>query len=238
MQILVIGGGGREHALAWKLAQSPRGRRVFVAPGNGGTTNNTPLSENDTPALLAFARGQGIDLVVIGPEAPLAAGAADTFRVAGLRRFGPSPAAAGLETSKAFAKDFMVRHGIPTARYATFVEPSAAAEHLRSIDYPVVIKASGLAAGKGVLIPESLGEAEEAIRTVMVERTFGAAGDEVVIEERLTGPEVSLLGFSDGHRYPSCRPRRITSAWRTGTAVPTPGVWGRLHPFPGWRLKR
>ncbi|HNS03787.1 MAG TPA: phosphoribosylamine--glycine ligase, partial [Anaerolineae bacterium] len=202
--ILVIGRGGREHALAWKLAQSPRVGRVFVAPGNGGTAlaggkiANVDLQESDFRGLIDFATGNGVTLTIVGPEAPLAEGIVDAFQAAGLRCFGPSRAAAQIEASKAFAKDFMVRHGIPTARHATFTDFAAALDHLRRVDYPVVLKASGLAAGKGVILPASLGEAEAALRQIMLDREFGAAGDEVVIEERLAGPEASVLAFSDG----------------------------------------
>ncbi len=202
--ILVIGRGGREHALAWKLAQSPQVGRVLVAPGNGGTAlaggkiANVDLQESDFRGLIDFATGNGVTLTVVGPEAPLAEGIVDAFQAAGLRCFGPSRAAAQIEASKAFAKDFMVRHGIPTARHATFTDFAAALDHLRRVDYPVVLKASGLAAGKGVILPASLGEAEAALRQIMLDREFGAAGDEVVIEERLAGPEASVLAFSDG----------------------------------------
>ena len=177
---------------------------MFVAPGNGGTAlargkiANVAFQETDVSALIGFARQNGIDLTIIGPEAPLADGIVDAFQAAGLRCFGPSRAAAQIEASKAFAKAFMARHGIPTARYATFSELDAAQAHLRRVDYPVVIKASGLAAGKGVILPASAEEAEAALRQIMVEREFGAAGDEVVIEERLEGPEASVLAFSDG----------------------------------------
>ncbi|MBE2233579.1 MAG: phosphoribosylamine--glycine ligase [Anaerolinea sp.] len=202
--ILLIGRGGREHALAWKLAQSPRVRRVWVAPGNGGTAlaggkvANVALAEGDFAGLIDFTQRNGVTLTVVGPEAPLAEGIVDAFQTAGLRCFGPSRAAAQIEASKAFAKDFMARHGIPTARYAAFSDFSAALAHLRQVDYPVVLKASGLAAGKGVILPASLAEGEAALRQIMVSREFGAAGDQVVIEERLAGPEASVLAFSDG----------------------------------------
>jgi phosphoribosylamine-glycine ligase len=202
--VLIIGRGGREHALAWKLAQSPRVERVWVAPGNGGTAlaggkvANVDLPEDDFAALIDFAQRSGVTLTVVGPETPLADGIGDAFQAAGLRCFGPSRAAAQIEASKAFAKDFMVRHGIPTARHATFTDFDAALAHLRQVDYPVVLKASGLAAGKGVILPASLAEAEAALRQIMLAREFGAAGDEVVIEERLAGPEASVLAFSDG----------------------------------------
>ena len=156
MRVLIIGSGGREHALAWKAAQSPRLTQLYIAPGNAGTTRiaqNVPISANDTTALVAFARENAIDLVIVGPEVPLANGVSDALRAAGIRVFGPSRAAAQLESSKTFSKAFMVRHNIPTARYAAFTEFDAARDFLRAADYPFVIKASGLAAGKGVLVP-------------------------------------------------------------------------------------
>lgn len=202
--ILVIGSGGREHALAWKLAQSPRVQRVIVAPGNGGIAqaggkiSAAALPEDDAARLIAFARAEGVTLTVVGPEAPLAAGLVDAFTAAGLRCFGPSAAAARLEASKAFAKDFMAQHAIPTARYAVFSDFTAAQQHLRAVPYPVVIKASGLAAGKGVIVPASPTEAEQALAQMLLTQEFGAAGAQVVIEERLSGPEVSVLAFCDG----------------------------------------
>ncbi|MEJ5200229.1 MAG: hypothetical protein WHX53_15020, partial [Anaerolineae bacterium] len=232
MNILVIGSGGREHALAWKLAQSPRVKRVFVAPGNGGTDGEQGIENcewrmangewritdqagwsslvirhssfaiHDSSFAIhdsSFAiRHSPFALVVVGPEAPLAEGIADTLAAAGVRCFGPTRAAARLEWSKAFAKEFMIRHGIPTGRAAIFTSYEPALAYLRRSDRPVVIKASGLAAGKGVIVPQTPAEAEDALRQIMVERQFGAAGDEVLIEERLTGPEVSLLAFCDG----------------------------------------
>lgn len=208
MRILVIGGGGREHALAWKLAQSPAVECVYVSPGNGGTADaaapafGAPIA--NLPAgrgfaeLIAAAQAEGIGLTVVGPEGELAAGIVDAFRRAGIPCFGPSAAAAELESSKAFAKAFMARHGIPTARFAVFSSHDRALAHLRSVDYPVVIKASGLAAGKGVIVPADPEEAIAALDQIMLDRTFGAAGDEVVIEERLAGPEASVLAFCDG----------------------------------------
>ena len=202
--VLIVGRGGREHALAWKLAQSARVGRILVAPGNGGTgamggkVANLAVDEFDFPGLIASARGEDVGLVVVGPEAPLAAGLADACRAAGLACFGPSQAAARIESSKAFAKDFLQRHGIPTARHAVFRDLTLALDHLHDVDHPVVIKASGLAAGKGVMLPETMAEAETALRQMLSERIFGAAGDDVVIEERMDGPEASVLAFCDG----------------------------------------
>ncbi len=242
MQILIIGSGGREHALAWKLAQSPRVDRIFVAPGNGGTdvrntqpgapVVNVPIAEDAPAELIAFARRERAGLTVIGPEAPLAAGLADAFRAAGLRCFGPSQAAARLETSKAFAKAFMARHGIPTARHATFTDFATALAHLHSVDYPVVVKASGLAAGKGVIVPEDLAEATSALRAIMVDRAFGAAGDEAIIEERLAGPEVSLLGFSDGRVVVAMPPAQDHKRVFDGDRGPNTGGMGAYAPVP------
>jgi phosphoribosylamine--glycine ligase len=247
MRVLIVGGGGREHALAWKLSQSPRVERIFVAPGNGGTDarnaqpggpatgapiTNVPITEDAPVELIDFARSEGAGLTVIGPEAPLAAGITDAFQSAGLCCFGPSEAAARLETSKAFAKSFMIRHGIPTARFATFTAFDAALAHLRSVDYPVVLKASGLAAGKGVILPQDLAEAESALRSFLVERAFGSAGDEVIIEERLTGPEVSLLGFSDGRSVVAMPPAQDHKRIFEGDQGPNTGGMGAYAPVP------
>ena len=242
MNILVIGNGGREHALAWKLAQSAQVARVWVAPGNGGTATpcqadgpdrkirNVPTAKMET--LIVFADQARIGLVVIGPEAQLAAGIADTLRAAGLRCFGPTRAAAQLEASKAFAKAFMIRHDIPTGRYATFTEHVAAVAHLRRVDYPVVIKASGLAAGKGVIVPGSQEEAEQAVHQIMVDRAFGNAGDEVVIEERLYGQEVSVLAFSDGQTVKSMPTAQDHKPVFDGDQGPNTGGMGAYAPAP------
>ncbi|MEI2688394.1 MAG: phosphoribosylamine--glycine ligase [Anaerolineae bacterium] len=236
--VLIIGRGGREHALAWKLAQSPAVQQVWVAPGNGGTAlaggkiANVDLQEHDFAGLIAFARQNHATLTIVGPEAPLAAGIVDAFQAAGLRCFGPSRAAAQIEASKAFAKDFMARHGIPTARHATFSDFDAALAHLRQVDYLVVLKASGLAAGKGVILPASLIEAEAALRQIMVGREFGAAGDEVVIEERLTGPEASLLAFSDGHSIALMPAAQDHKRVFDGDQGPNTGGMGAYAPTP------
>ncbi len=236
--ILVIGRGGREHALAWKLAQSPRVGRVWVAPGNGGTAlaggkvANVALQENDFDGLIEFARQNRVTLTVVGPEAPLAEGIVDAFAAAGLRCFGPSQAAAQIEASKAFAKDFMARHGIPTARHATFSNFDAALAHLRQVDYPVVLKASGLAAGKGVILPASPAEAEAALRQIMVAREFGAAGNQVVIEERLEGPEASVLAFSDGRTVAVMPAAQDHKRVFDGDQGPNTGGMGAYAPAP------
>ena len=235
MNVLIVGSGGREHALAWKVAQSPRLTRLFVAPGNPGTAQcaqNIPIQAEDAPALVAFAREQAIALVIIGPETPLAVGLTDELRAAGIRVFGPSRAAAQIEASKTFSKAFMVRHHIPTARYTTVTDFSAALECLRTVNYLVVIKASGLAAGKGVIIPESRAEAEAALRRIMIAREFGAAGAEVVIEERLQGEEVSLLAFTDGVTVSPMPPARDHKRLRDGDLGPNTGGMGAYAPAP------
>lgn len=209
MNILLIGSGGREHAIAWKILQSPRLVRLYMTTSNASpaalrqhypdkSVIPAAISEHDNVALVQFAQQEKIDLVIIGSEAPLASGLSDALLVANIRVFGPTQAAAQIESSKVFAKDFMARHKIPTARYATFTEFAAARDYLRSIDYSIVIKASGLAAGKGVFLPASRAEAETILQQIMAEKSLGHAGDEIVIEERLQGEEVSLLAFTDG----------------------------------------
>lgn len=203
MQVLIIGGGGREHALAWKAAQSPQTRQVYVAPGNAGTArepgvDNVALADDDIDGLVDFATKNTIDLVIIGPEAPLVAGLSDRLRDAGIAVFGPSQAAAQLEGSKSFAKDFLARHGIPSATYQTFGEIEAALDYLREKGAPIVVKADGLAAGKGVIVAETLAEAEDAVRTMLAGNTFGDAGHRVVIEEALAGEEASFIAMVDG----------------------------------------
>jgi len=201
MKLLVIGSGGREHALAWKLAQSPRVQKVFVAPGNGGTASepgleNAPVS--GIAELIAFARRESVALTVVGPEAPLADGVVDAFRNEGLRIFGPTQAAAQLEASKDFAKSFMVRHAIPTARHASFERAEEAKAYIGSQPVPIVVKADGLAAGKGVVVATTRAEALAAIDMIMTERGLGAAGNRVVIEEFLEGEEASFIVMVDG----------------------------------------
>lgn len=195
---LVIGGGGREHAIAWKLAQSPQVARVYVAPGNGGTTHNIDLQPDDFDGLIAFARAQDVALTVVGPEVPLANGIVDAFQMAGLAIFGPVRQAAQIEASKAFAKDFMTEQGIPTGEYYTTDDYYEARKFLEEYQQPVVVKASGLAAGKGVIITDTREEAGMAIHQIMEDRAFGTAGEIIVIEERLSGREVSVLAFCDG----------------------------------------
>ena len=201
MKILVIGSGGREHALVWKIAQSERVEKVYCAPGNGGTAGlaeNVALKDSDIDGLLQFAQEQQISLTVVGPEVPLVAGIVDRFEEAGLRIFGPRANAAILEGSKAFSKDLMQRHGIPTAAFGRFTDQSTALAYLDEVGAPIVVKADGLAAGKGVLICQTQKEAVDAVKNIMSERQFGDAGNEVVIEAFLSGIELSMLCFTDG----------------------------------------
>lgn len=197
MNVLVLGSGGREHALAWAIAKSPRLDSLFVAPGNGGTATiakNVPLDINDADAVIGFARSENIDLVVVGPEAPLVAGVADAIRAAGIAVFGPGAQGARLEGSKSFSKEFMLAHGLPTARYKKCTSQDEAMDYLHEVGAPIVVKADGLAAGKGVVVAEDMEEAEEAVRDCFA-GDFGEAGSVVVIEEMLEGPECSMLAF-------------------------------------------
>lgn len=216
LRVLVIGSGGREHALAWALARSPRMERVYVAPGNAGTewaehhgpdgvrlasAENAPIKIDDFAGLIGFAREKAVDLTVVGPEAPLAGGLVDAFREAGLCVFGPDRAAARLEASKGYAKQFMRDHGIPTADFAIFRDYEAASRYAADLDRPLVIKADGLAAGKGVVVCDTPAEAEQALKSMLVEHAFKEAGDQVVVEQRLSGWEVSVLALLDGQNF-------------------------------------
>jgi phosphoribosylamine--glycine ligase/phosphoribosylformylglycinamidine cyclo-ligase len=236
--VLVVGGGGREHALAWQLAKSPQIRRVFVAPGNGGTAagddriENVPIEMHRVDDLIAFARTNDVDLTVIGPEAPLVEGIVDKFEQAGLRCFGPVAAAARLEGSKSFSKDLMRRVGVPTADYAVVSNYEEALAYVRSAPHPTVIKASGLAAGKGVVVPNSLAEAEQALHRIMVDREFGAAGDEVLIEERLTGQEATVLAFCDGTTLIPMPAAQDHKQLLDGDQGPNTGGMGAYAPTP------
>ena len=203
MNVLIIGGGGREHALGWKVAQNPEVDNIFVAPGNAGTAlepklTNVSIQVEDIEKLVAFAKDNAVDLTIVGPEAPLVIGVVDAFRQAGLKIFGPTQAAAQLEGSKAFTKDFLARHQIPTAAYANFTEIEPAIEYVRSQGAPIVVKADGLAAGKGVIVAMTLEEAEDAIKDMLAGNAFGDAGSRVVIEEFLDGEEASFIVMVDG----------------------------------------
>lgn len=235
--VLVLGSGGREHALAWKLAQSPHVARVSVAPGNAGTAlepgiDNVGLDPMDFPALVDFARREDVTLTVVGPEAPLVAGVVDHFRAAGLRCFGPGAAAARLEGSKAFSKDFLARHGIPTAAYATFTELEPALAFLRERGAPIVVKADGLAAGKGVIVAATLDEAEAAVTDMLSGNAFGEAGCRVVIEEFLDGEEASFIVVCDGqHTVPMATSQDHKRAL-DGDLGPNTGGMGAYSPAP------
>ena len=235
MKLLVIGSGGREHAIAWKLAQSPRVQKVYVAPGNAGTALEPGL-ENVTltaiPDLISFSKQKEIQLTVVGPEAPLAAGIVDAFRDAGLRIFGPTRAAAQLEASKDFAKAFMLRHGIPTARYATFARAREAKTHVDKHGAPIVIKADGLAAGKGVVVAATREEAHAAIDLMLEDKKLGDAGSRVVIEECLQGEEASFIVMSDGVNVLALATSQDHKRLRDGDAGPNTGGMGAYSPAP------
>ena len=244
MKVLVIGGGGREHALAWKLAQSPNVQRVYVAPGNGGTQRdahliNVPITE--VKALRAWAQDEHIGLTVVGPEAPLAAGVVDEFRAHGLRIFGPTRAAAQLESSKAFSKAFMKRHSIPTAAYDTFTDPKAAHDYIDRMGAPIVVKADGLAAGKGVVVAQTLQEAHEAVDFMLLDNTLGVSHNadssgqavpRVVIEEFLQGEEASFIVLCDGKNVLALATSQDHKRLQDGDQGPNTGGMGAYSPAP------
>ncbi|MHB8763818.1 MAG: phosphoribosylamine--glycine ligase [Deferrisomatales bacterium] len=235
MKVLVVGGGGREHALVWKLAQSPRVAKVYAAPGNAGTARlaeNVAIAADDVERLAAFAAAEGIGLTVVGPEAALVAGIVDRFRARGLRVFGPSAAAARLEGSKAFAKDVMRRFGVPTAAYQEFDDAEAARAYLRRVGAPVVVKADGLAAGKGVTVARTLAEALEAVDLAMVQGAFGEAGRRVVVEACLEGEEASFLAFCDGTTVLPMATSQDHKAVFDGDLGPNTGGMGAYSPAP------
>jgi phosphoribosylamine---glycine ligase len=235
MKLLVIGSGGREHAIAWKLAQSPKVQKVFVAPGNGGTATeggveNVALSSFDE--LISFAKKEQINLTLVGPEAPLAGGVVDAFQAAGLRIFGPTRAAAQLEASKDFAKQFMVRHGLPTAKHATFARVDEAKTYIDRHGAPIVIKADGLAAGKGVVVAATVAEAKAAVDAMLVDARFGAAGARVVIEEFLEGEEASFIVMSDGVHALPLATSQDHKRLQDGDQGPNTGGMGAYSPAP------
>jgi phosphoribosylamine---glycine ligase len=239
MNVLVIGGGGREHALAWKLKQSPRVAQVFVAPGNGGTARNADLINlaiTDVKALREWAQANAIALTVVGPEAPLAAGVVDEFRAHGLKIFGPTQAAAQLESSKAFSKAFMARHGIPTAAYDTFSDPAAAHAYVDKIGAPIVVKADGLAAGKGVVVAMTLQEAHEAIDFMLLDNKLGVAHNEggarVVIEAFLQGEEASFIVLCDGKNVTALATSQDHKRLLDADQGPNTGGMGAYSPAP------
>ena len=236
MNILIVGSGGREHAIVWKVAQSPKAGKIFVLPGNPGTAqiaeNIVGISIEDRSAVVQFCKKNRFDLVIVGPEAPLANGLADSLISAGIRCFGPSQAAAEIEASKVFSKNFMARHKIPTARYAAFSNFEEALAYLQTVDYPVVIKASGLAAGKGVILPETAEEAESALEAILVKNEFDAAGYEIVIEERLNGQEVSLMAFTDGTTVAPMVSAQDHKRLLDGDRGPNTGGMGAYAPAP------
>ena len=256
LRVLLVGNGGREHAIAWKLLQSPRIEHIFVVPGNGGefsflyhffpsefadfwkgtatlskTTNVPTIKQEDFPARVQFAKEQNVNLVIPGPEAPLVAGISDHFeKNGGIQCFGPSQAAARMEGSKTFSKDFMKRNNIPTAAYENFSDYEKAKAYLDTIEHNVVIKADGLAAGKGVIIPQTKGEAQPALKEIMLDKEFGSAGDEVVIEEFLEGDELSFLTFSDGTTIRSLPPAQDHKRIGDGDTGPNTGGMGTYAP--------
>ena len=237
MKLLVVGGGGREHALAWKLAQSSRVGEVLVAPGNAGTAvedklRNVSVAAEDVPALVELAGRESIDLVVVGPEAPLAAGLVDALQAAGIRAFGPSQRAAELEASKAFTKDFLARHQIPTAAYGNFTDADAALAYLEQMQGPYVVKADGLAAGKGVIVTESLEEARAAVRDMLQGNRFGDAGHRVVVEEFLDGEEASFIALVDGENVLALASSQDHKRALDNDQGPNTGGMGAYSPAP------
>jgi phosphoribosylamine--glycine ligase len=239
MNILVIGGGGREHALAWKLAQSPKVQMVYVAPGNGGTATDPRLKNlpiTDIVELRTWAQANKIGMTVVGPEGPLAAGVVDEFRAHGMRIFGPTKAAAQLESSKAFSKAFMRRHGIPTAEYATFSDPVAAHAYVEKMGAPTVVKADGLAAGKGVVVAMHVKEAHDAIDFMLLDNTLGVTHNEggarVVIEEFLEGEEASFIVMCDGKNVLALAASQDHKRLQDGDQGPNTGGMGAYSPAP------
>ncbi len=235
MKVLIIGSGGREHALAWKFAQSPRVEEIFCAPGNAGTARvarNIPIKADDLLGLAAWAEDADIELTIAGPEAPLVEGIWDVFATRGMKVFGPSKEAAQLEGSKSFAKCLMEKYEIPTGKAEFFQDIGAAGQYLQSLEPPYVIKADGLAAGKGVSIAPSLLLAEEALHDCLLEKRFGAAGDTVLVEEFLDGPEVSLIALTDGKRVIPLAPAQDYKRIGDGNSGPNTGGMGSYSPVP------
>ncbi|EJB8581935.1 phosphoribosylamine--glycine ligase [Vibrio cholerae] len=237
MQVLIIGSGGREHALAWKVAQNPQVDTIYVAPGNAGTAlehkvQNVNIGITDIPALVAFAQDKAIELTIVGPEAPLVIGVVDAFRAAGLPIFGPTQSAAQLEGSKAFTKDFLARHNIPTAAYANFTEIEPALAYVREKGAPIVVKADGLAAGKGVIVAMTLQEAEDAIQDMLAGNAFGSAGSRVVVEEFLDGEEASFIVMVDGENVLPMATSQDHKRVGDADTGPNTGGMGAYSPAP------
>ncbi|HDZ9621800.1 TPA: phosphoribosylamine--glycine ligase [Vibrio cholerae] len=237
MQVLIIGSGGREHALAWKVAQNPQVDTIYVAPGNAGTAlehkvQNVNIGITDIPALVAFAQDKAIELTIVGPEAPLVIGVVDAFRAAGLPIFGPTQGAAQLEGSKAFTKDFLARHNIPTAAYANFTEIEPALAYVREKGAPIVVKADGLAAGKGVIVAVTLQEAEDAIQDMLAGNAFGSAGSRVVVEEFLDGEEASFIVMVDGENVLPMATSQDHKRVGDADTGPNTGGMGAYSPAP------
>lgn len=235
MRILVIGSGGREHALCWKIRQSLSVTELFCAPGNAGISKDATcvdIQATEIERLLQFAKKNNVDLTVVGPEIPLTLGLVDVFEKEGLKVFGPSKAAAELEGSKVFSKNFMKRHGIPTAEYRTFADSEDALGFIRTIKFPFVVKADGLAAGKGVILCNSTGEGEDAVRTIMSDRAFGDAGNSIIIEEFLTGQEASIFVITDGEKYLLLEPSQDHKAAYNDDKGPNTGGMGAYCPAP------
>jgi phosphoribosylamine---glycine ligase len=235
MKILLVGSGGREHTLAWKIAQSPLCEKLYCAPGNAGIAQHAELVDiaaDDCSVLLQFAKREEIDLVVVGPEAALVAGLVDMCAAAGIKAFGPSRAAAQLEGSKAFAKEVLHKHGIATARYQAFTYAEAAKEYARSLNLPIVIKADGLAAGKGVIICKTIGEADESIEAMLLEGRFGSAGSKLIVEEFLRGEEASMLSFTDGRTIATMPSSQDHKRAYDNDQGPNTGGMGAYSPAP------
>ncbi|MHB8157338.1 MAG: phosphoribosylamine--glycine ligase [Desulfocucumaceae bacterium] len=235
MKILVVGGGGREHALCWKISQSPRVSKLYCAPGNAGISavaECVGIESSDINGLVTFAYNEGIDLTVVGPEDPLTRGLVDALEAHGLRAFGPRAGAAALEGSKLLAKDIMTRYGIPTAGYAAFDSLGEAEKYIMSLSSPCVVKADGLAAGKGVIVAQTRDEALEAVRQIMGDRAFGSAGDRVLVEELITGEEVSILAFTDGETVVPMLPAQDHKRVYDGDRGPNTGGMGAYAPAP------
>jgi phosphoribosylamine--glycine ligase len=235
MKVLVVGGGGREHSLVWKVSQSPRVTKIYAAPGNAGMAQLAecvPIKAEDIPGLLAFAKKQAIDLTIVGPEGPLSMGIVDEFAKAGLRIFGPSGKAAEIEASKQFSKDLMKKYHIPSAEYGVFTDRAAAEAYVREKGAPIVVKADGLAAGKGVVVAETVEEALKALDLIMSQKAFGKAGDRVVIEECLKGEEASFMAFTDGKTVVPMASSQDHKRVFDGDKGPNTGGMGAYSPAP------